>query len=284
MTEDTDLSTLSDDQLAAMMGSQAPEHEAPDEPILEAEPEAPETPPEAPKAEAKHVPLAELLEERGRRKEAQARVEEMERRFAEFQARAQEYIAQRSAGEQEKPPANYEEDPIEYLRQQQAQLAASTEALRQHALQSAQQQAAAQQWAAMREAVDRSEKAFAQQAPDYWDAVQHLKSHRQQQLLAQGASEQQAAQVIQQDAVAVAAEAGRLGLSPAEYAYRIAIGTGYAPKARQQAQASSAAHDAPKSLGGASGKSDASAPSLSDITRMTDKEFDKVFAKLMGGT
>ena len=284
MTEDTDLSTLSDDQLAAMMGDQAPEPEAPDESIAEAAPEAPEAPTEAPKAEAKHVPLAELLEERGRRKEAQSRMEEMERRFQEFQARAADYIRQQAQSQPPQPEVKYEEDPIEYLRQQQAAVAQNLEMMRAQQEALVQRQQAERQWTTMRESVGQAEQAFAQKQPDYWDAVKHLRDTRYQQLVAQGATEQQAAMVIQQDAIAVSNEAGRLGLSPAEYAYRIAIGSGYAPKAQRMAKAAVAAEEAPKSLGGASGKADASAPSLSDISRMTDKEFDKVFAKLMGGT
>jgi hypothetical protein len=281
MTEDADLSTLSDDQLAAMMADEAPP--APEAPADEP-PEAPEAPPEAPKAESKHVPLAELLEERGRRKEAQARMEEMERRFAEFQARTGEYIRQQQvAAVPPQPEVKYDEDPIEYLRQQQAAVAQNLEMMRAQQEALVQRQHAERQWSNMREAVGQAEKTFAQKQPDYWDAVQHLRQTRQQQLLSQGATEQQAAMVIQQDAIAVANEAGRLGLSPAEYAYRIAVGSGYAPKAQQAAKMAAAAEEAPKSLGGASGKADASAPSLSDISRMSDKEFDKVFAKLMGG-
>jgi hypothetical protein len=132
--------------------------------------------------------------------------------------------------------------------------------------------------------VGQSEAQFAQRQPDYWEAVNHLKQTRHQQLLSNGLSEQQAAMTIQQDAVAVASEAGRLGLSPAEYAYRIAVGAGYTPKQAQAARTAAAADVAPKSLGGASGRSDASTPNLSDLSRMSDKDFDAVFRKLMGGT
>ena len=280
MTEETDLSTLSDDQLSSLMAEASPpDDEAPQQPL----PEAPESPLEPQRTETKHVPLAELLEERGRRKEAQARMEEMERRFQEFQARTQEYVRQ----VQQPPPqptTTYEEDPIEFLRQQQAAVAANLQALHQQQQELAQRQQAERSWGAMREAVGQSEAQFAQRQPDYWEAVNHLKQTRHQQLLSQGLSEQQAAMAIQQDAVAVASEAGRLGLSPAEYAYRIAIGAGYTPKQAQAARAAAAAQEAPRSLGGASGRAEGAAPSLSDISRMSDKDFDAVFRKLMGGT
>lgn len=278
MTDEIDLSSMTDDQLAGLMAEAEPSQEP------EAEQEAPAPSQEPPRKEPQHVPLAELLEERGRRKEAQARMDEMERRFSEFQARAQEYVANLQQAKPEPPAASYEEDPIEYLRQQQAAVAANLEAMRQHQQQLAQRQAADRQWSAMREAVGQAETAFASRQPDYWEAVNFLKSARQQQLVSQGASEQQAAAIIQQDAIAVANEAGRLGFSPAEYAYRIAVGSGYTPKQAQAARAAVAAQEAPKSLGGASGRSDAATPSLADISRLSDKDFDAMFAKMMGGT
>ena len=78
------------------------------EEALQPPPEATEAPLEPQRTEAKHVPLAELLEERGRRKEAQARMEEMERRFSEFQARTQEYVRQ----VQQAPPQPKRSSPV----------------------------------------------------------------------------------------------------------------------------------------------------------------------------
>ena len=276
MTDEIDISTLPDDQLAAMMGDEPPPAEVEEGP----EPAAPEAPPEPPKPETQHVPLADLMEERGRRKEAQARMEEMERRFSEFQQRVAEHFQQQP----QQPAVDYDQDPIEYLRQQQAAVAQNLESLRAQQQAIVQRQQAEQQWTAMRTAVGEAEKQFAERQPDYWEAVKYLRESRASDLAQQGMPPQQVAQVIAQDAMAVTAEAGRLALSPAEYAYRIALGKGYTPKARQVAQAAAAAEEAPKSLGGASGKPDGATPSLSDISRMGDKEFERVFQKLMAGT
>ena len=276
-----DVAAATDEQLAALIGDardEAPEP-AEAEPVLA----APESPPEPPRQETQHVPLADLMEERGRRKEAQARMEEMERRFAEIQQRTAEYFQQQAAQPTE-PTASYEQDPIEYLRQQQAAVAQNLEHIRQQQMALVQRQQAEQQWTAMRTAVGQAEAQFAERQPDYWEAVKYLRDSRASDLAQQGMPPQQVAQVIAQDAMAVTAEAGRLALSPAEYAYRIALGKGYMPKARQAAQAAVAAEDAPKSLGGASGKAEGATPSLSDISRMSDKDFEKVFQKLMGGT
>src|SRR5512139_392253 len=117
MTDEIDQQALTDDNLAAMLAESASDV------TPEQEPEQASEAPPPPRQEAQHVPLADLMEERGRRKEAQARMDEMERRFAEFQARAQAMLQQPQQPPQ--APANYEDDPIEYLRQQQAQVAAN---------------------------------------------------------------------------------------------------------------------------------------------------------------
>ena len=285
MDETLNPGTMTDAELSALMQPDAsPEPEAePVAPELDlgiAEPAA-----EEPKAEAsKHVPLAELLEERGRRKEAQARIDEMERRFAEFQARAQAALQQQQAAPQQPPPVSYEEDPIEYLRQQQAAVSQNLQALAQQQAMTVQQQQAERHWAAMRDAVNKAEQAFVQSKPDYYDAVNHLKESRRAQLLQQGVPPSHVDQAIAQDAIAVATEAGRLGLSPAEYAYRIAIGSGYTPKQAKAAAAAAAAQEAPRSLGGAAGRTEAQQPTLRDVSKMSDKEFDAFFNKMMVGT
>src|SRR5512139_1896187 len=280
----TDIGALTDAQLAELMQPDPAPPPEPESPELAAAlaPE-PEAPAEEPKAEAKHVPLAELLEERGRRKEAQARMDEMERRFQEYQARTQQVIAERLAQQPqpEQAPVDYNEDPIEYLRRQQETVAQNLQQLHQQQQAFVQQQQADRQWTAMRTAVTQAESAFAQKTPDYYDAVNHLKTTRRAQLEAQGVPAQHIDQVLTQDAIAVASEAGRLGLSPAEYAYRIAMGSGYQPKAQRPAQAP---QEAPKSLGGASGRAEPTTPSLKDVSKMSDADFNKLFDKLMTGT
>ena len=185
MTDDLNPSAMSDEQLAALMQPDLePAAPQPEPEAILAEALAEPAPAEEPKPEAKHVPLAELLEERGRRKEAQARIEEMERRFQEFQARTQEYLAQRQAQPQpEAPPANYQDDPIEYLRQQQETVARNLQMLHQQQQEFMQRQQAERQWTSMRTSVGQAEAEFAKSTPDYYDAVNFLKEQRKTQLL-----------------------------------------------------------------------------------------------------
>jgi hypothetical protein len=289
MTDDLNPGTMSDEQLASLMqpDAEVPGSAPEPDPIL-AEALAEPPPAEEPKQETKHVPLAELLEERGRRKEAQARMDEMERRFQEYQARTQEYLAQRQAQPQpqpEAPPVNYNDDPIEYLRQQQEAVAANLQMLHQQQQEFLQRQQAERHWSSMRNSVGQAEAEFAKVTPDYYEAVNFLKEQRKTQLLQAGAPPQQVDALIARDAIAVANEAASLAMSPAEYAYRIAIGKGYTPKQVQKAvEAATAIKDAPKSLGGASGRAEPQTPSLKDVSKMSDTEFNKLFDKLMVGT
>lgn len=281
---DQDVASLTDTELAAMMAEDAPVPAPEPEPVAEAAPAVPEpVAEEAQHPEGKRRMIDDLREERSRRREMAARMEEMERRFTEYQQRTAEYLASIQAGAAPAtPPPDFDSDPIEYLRHQQAEASKTLEALKHQQIAIEQRRQVESQWSAMREAVGRAEAEFVKSKPDYYDAVQHLRSGRRAQLEQQGASSQQIDQLLQADAVALATEAGRLGLSPAEYAYRIAVGYGWTPKA--VAAAVAPAEAAPKSLGAAAGRADDAAPSLSDIAKMSDADFDKMFNKLMVGT
>jgi hypothetical protein len=286
MDETKDVSQMSDAELQALIAQDesAPAAE-PEAPAEEAAPPA-EAVPEATQKERQHVPLAELLEERGRRKEMQARLEEMETRFADFQRRTQEYLQQQVQPQPEPEPPPFEADPLEHLRQQQERLN-QTLAMTQRQLaerELAQRQAA--QWHAMREGVNQAEQAFVKSKPDYYDAVNFLRDQRTAQYQQAGVPEAQIPALLQRDAVTLAQTAASLGRSPAQFAYETALGLNYrapapAPAAEEVAQKAAAA---PKSLGGTAGRGDAARPDLSDISRMSDKEFNAMFDKMMLGT
>lgn len=290
---DKDVSSLTDTELAAMMVEDAPAPEpaaeAAPEPVAEVAPEpTAEAAPEADEPqhpEGKRRMIDDLREERSRRKEMAARMEEMERRFAEYQQRTVEYLASMQAappGQAVPPPPDFDSDPIEYLRHQQGEVAKNLEAIKAQQMALEQRRQAETQWAAMREAVGRAEQEFVRSKPDYYEAVQHLRAGRRSQLEQQGAAPHQIDQLLQADAVALATEASRLGLSPAEYAYRVAVGYGWQPK--PVATAVAPAEAAPRSLGAAAGRQDDATPSLADIAKMSDADFDKIFAKVMGGS
>ena len=284
MTDTQDMSTLTDEQLAALIhegDDQAPEPVA-EEAAPEAAPEPVAEAPEPVRRETQHVPLAELLEERGRRKEAQARMEEMEQRFVTLQQQVQQYMATQQPATEEPMPA-FEADPIVHLRQQQAKLSQTLEVTQRQLAEREMASRQAAQWQQMREAVGQSEAAYARERVDYYDAVNFLRGQRTAQYQAAGVPEGQIPSLLQRDAVTLAQTAASLGRSPAQFAYETALGLNYRPR-QQQEKAGAHAAEAPKSLGGTSGRADDASPSLSDLSKLSDKEFDKVFSKVMGGT
>jgi hypothetical protein len=280
--DEKDVSQMTDAELQALLTD-----EAPAEPVAEPEaaPEAVEAPPEAAQKPSQHVPLAELLEERGRRKEAQARLEEMEARLSALQRQAQEYFAQQQPQQEVEPPP-FDADPLEHLRVQQEKLNQTIQLTQRQLAEQEMARRQATQWQQMRDGVHQAEQAFVQSKPDYYDAVNFLRDQRAAQYKAAGVPEQHIPTLLQRDAVTLAQTAASLGRSPAQFAYETALGLNYrapapAPAPEEVAQKAAAA---PKSLGGTAGRGDGSRPDLSDISRMSDKEFNAMFDKLMTGT
>jgi ATPase subunit of ABC transporter with duplicated ATPase domains len=135
-----------------------------------------------------------------------------------------------SSASRQEPEVTYEDNPAEYLRQQTEKLQQETEAQRQR---QQQQEAMAQQQASYRDfyaKVTSQEQQFAQQATDYYDAVQHLREARAQEYTAAGYVPEQVQAIITQEAHSVAANALRNGRNPAEAFYELAKLRGWATK------------------------------------------------------
>jgi hypothetical protein len=228
-----DLAEQADEASATPSTTAAP---AAEEPVVE---EEPDTRPE------RRVSIHALHEERERRKESEAQLQQlreqaakMEERFAQFQQRWQEQQA--AAQQPQEPEVTYEDNPAEYLRRQTEKLQQETEAQRQR---NQQQEELAQQQEAYRNfyaQVTSQEQQFAQSQADYYDAVQHLREARAQEYAAAGYDPQQVQTIITQEAHSVAANALRNGRNPAQAFYELAKLRGWST-----AQASAAAPEPP---------------------------------------
>lgn len=114
--------------------------------------------------------------------------------------------------------------------------------------------------ATITQAIGAQEQAFVKTSPDYYDAVNHMRTVRAQQLQIwyPQATPQQIMQAIATEEISGAAQALRAGLNPAEAAYKYAATFGYTPKqAAAAAQAATGAtkadKDAARTLGGGGG-------------------------------
>lgn len=251
-----------------------PAEETPEpEPKPEPEP-APEDDVKPPKG---FVPYNALYQERQQRQEA-------ERLLAEYRQQIE------AARKPEQPEAPEMPDPImdpqgfqEWTRQQWQQRDEQSRQYEQQRLQEAQQQRMAQH-------VNSDEAAFVKENADYYDAVDHLRKERADDLRAMGAQDAQIAQILQAETMSLIQGALQSGMSPAKVAYDLAKRRGYAGKApaadpmQLRAKAEAAHHTG--SLSKAGGPAAAGKLTLKDMASMSEKEVgmhDKDLKSLLGG-
>jgi hypothetical protein len=268
-------------------GEKAPPDPEPEaKPDPEAEPPAEkEPPPSEPKEgegegedlepaadENRRVPLAALREERERRKELTAKIDQQAAMMARLEGRFQQLLTPPPSQEQQQRAPTPDEDPIAVLRnlQQQHDQRTSWE----------QSQAARAQF---EQAVASREAEFMKRTPDYADAAAFLQQRRAADLEAMGVSDpRQRAQVLYQEAAGMAMNAMQANKNPAEVAYGLARSWGYQPKGQQQQpgadqriEMAQRAQAASGSLSAGGGRSTAP-PSLDAIDAMSDEEFSKL--------
>lgn len=227
------------------------------------------------------VPLAALHEERSKRQalelQLQAQAQQLQQLQAQWQATQQ---AQQQAAEQAAIP-DFDEDPRGYIEAKERQFAQALDQLQNGP---AQQQQAALQHQQVTAAVVNLEQQFMAAVPDYEQAVDLVQRNADAQIrqLYPQATEEQF-QMIRSTALGeFARQCLESGANPAEkiYAKAQALGfksSGHAPR-----------REPPTSLGSLSGSARApdekGAVSVSDISSMSEAEFDKYWAGLKSGS
>ena len=199
-------------------------------PKVEEEQPAPEVKQEATKEEPKEklVPYGALHEERQKRKEMQARAEQLERESAERFKKLEERLS-KLANPAPKVP-EFHEDPANHLKHEVESLKPVTQEVEQ-LKKTFQEQAAASELARRTTA---AESEFMREFPDYLDSVTYLKGivDKNLQLLGLDDPAQRMAAVNEQ-AVNLAKSAIQAGKNPAQVAYELAKNYGYKAKAKE---------------------------------------------------
>lgn len=132
----------------------------------------------------------------------------------------------------EKPAIpDYDTDPLGHIKARLDELQQGTGQLREHTQ-------AQQAQAELMGILQRAEHEFVQKAPDFGDALNHMRTVEMKRLKIAhkktGATEQQLTQILAQREVAAAVDALRLGINPAEYFYEQAKEVyGYSPKEQE---------------------------------------------------
>lgn len=261
------------------LASEAPETpEAPQE-TQAATPEAPATPEEGKEPDSRVVPLAALHEERQRRKELAANIENMRAEQARRDAILEQRLSQLTQAREAANVPSFEENPAAHLMHGQQQTQQSVEQMRQAITQWQTQQHQAQVFNALTNHIQQQEAAFVQQAPDYQEAVAHLRNQMAAEIAADGADPETAAEEATKRIKLFAYQKAQQGMNPAQAAYAIAKARGYAPKAAQPAQptgeqvikSQQKISTASKTLGG--GGAPAGKLTLEALATMSDEEF-----------
>lgn len=236
------------------------------------------------------VPLEALHEERARRREMQQRIAQMEQAQAE-RDRIIEQRLQAIAQAKMAPEPSFEENPADALRRQleQIQQGQTQTAQQFQQWQQAQQQQAVQQRLA--QTIVTQEQGFAQQRPDYIEAVQFLRNQRAAELQVDGLDEFDAQAQAHQELQNLAFQRAMQGKNPAEVAYNLAKARGFSGKQSQtvtpqdKLQSQQRGVAAARSLG--SGGAPKNALTAEAIASMSDDEFAKItpeqWRKAMGG-
>lgn len=245
------------------------------------------------KKEEPKVNLGALHEERARRKALEAEKRDLSERLnqqMEWRQQNEQTLNERLAAlmpRQQQIDPN--ENPVQYLAEQQRQTQEVIEKMRQE--QTQQQTANSQAEAVNRftQHVQADEKRFEAEKPDYMQAVAFAKEFKAKEYKTFGYSDSEAAQMVNNDALGIAQRALQLGGSPAEFAYQYALTIGFKPTvgAEKKLSMMEAGQKAAKPSSG--GGKDTGSVTLEQLVSMSSDDFakatssDAAWKKLMGG-
>lgn len=244
------------------------------------------------------VPLKTLLKEREAAKEHNKRREEADRRAAVLEDRLNQILqaqqqAQQKPAVEEDPEPNPNEDIFAHQAWLSRQHRKVVEANEQRQQTERQQQERQQLDSQVSTFWSQSAAAFKETQPDFDDAANFLAMARDKELTAQAmlnpalATPEGRRAVMAQELHAINLQAAQVGISPAEYVYKLAHQRGYKLKAaetQQQGGATqeianlAAAVDASKSLGAVAGGR-GTQTTADAIANMSDADFAKWFEK-----
>jgi hypothetical protein len=261
---------------------------------LAKQPEKQDTRPEKPPKG--FVPHAALHQERMLRKELDAELKQTRGQMEQLLTLKQELEAMRNGQRQVDEQKLMEEDPVAALRLK----AERTEKLATE-LKTERDRATTQQTAAQRQQnevmemmtdVQQMAQEYIEEVPDYPDAFNYLMQARVRELAALSIPQQEISQILDQEAVALAQHAIKNKRNPADIVYNLAKAKGYAFKEPSK-DIDKAIEDvdkkierlekggkAAKTLTGGTSKNSSDGLSLSDISSMSDTEFDRAWAEM----
>ena len=175
----------------------------------------------------KVVPLAALHEERQRRKELQQQIAQQNQNYQMLQQRL-DHLARLAEGPQRQMP-DENADPLGYTVEGVKQVSQQVKELREQQAKDLQERQHSENIRLFENAVDRAEKVYIAQKPDYYEAVNFARQRKIAEYEAIGMPANLAAQRLDNEIRQFAWHAIQNGESPAEAGYRMAQAIGYKP-------------------------------------------------------
>lgn len=257
---------------------------------VEAVTESQETPQEGEKQPQKTVPLAALHEERAKAKEMRQKLAQLEEQTRVGNERMNQLMQGLQQRQQPQLP-DVNTDPIVNFDTRLQQHEQALQEQRQFIAQQQQMTQQAQQYQQLRGFVQNEAAKFAQEKPDFMDAVKHVQKADMKALLAIGHDEYTAAQMVQAHHDQLVMQLAQQGVNIPERIYALAQARGYTPEQQNNGQTRIASAQkgvaASKSLG--NGGATTANLTLEALANMPASEFaelakdEKVWRRLMGG-
>jgi len=180
----------------------------------------------------KWVPLAELRGERKKRQALEEQLRGLEERFRAYEATKAE------KAEEEKPePPPFEERPVENLHERTKRLEEETRRLHEREVAEEEQRETQRQTSVVIGQVDKMEKEFVAENPDYYDALNHIRKVEAKAIMlfaGEDVDPERVMQEVSRRELALAQAALSKKRNPAEIVYQMAKEYGYQRKAQEK--------------------------------------------------
>ena len=265
--------------MSDIFGNEAETELPQDEPVVEAAEEVVEEVVEEVEEVAPEptVSISAFNDARSQARQAQTEVSQLRQTVEQLQGLKTQMDEWRANQAQAQEQQQFDTDPLGTLKQQNEALQAQ---LTQMNNQIQGRDNAVEVRDNLRSQVSAHVESFQAQQPQYQAALSYVMEGRAKEMALWGMPEAQISQALEQEAEQIAAGAIRAGQNPAEMIWNVAHARGFKATAPKKADVSNIAKGQAKSqtLAGTQGTEDAI--SLTDISKMSDDDFDNFWDKM----
>jgi len=233
--------------------------------------------PSQPETEDPKIPLWRFREVTAQKNQLQNQINQLSQ---DYERRWQEVLSRIGTPKEEESDVSFDDNPAEYLKRQSDKiskdLSAAVSDLKQAKEAEVREVQAANTVARIQQGLTNDENEFSKIQPDYVDAASWFIERRKAQLVHMGYSQSEIPHILARDSMYIVNRASQLGESPSSLFYGMIKQSGWKPGTKEP----------PKTLGGSNKETvDAdNIPSFKQLHKMSKKEFDTMFDRIMKDT